>query len=443
MKQNSTILEPAREIPLYGDYDVVVCGGGPAGFAAAVAAGRNGAKTLVIENQICFGGQATAGLMGRLGPYHDQKKFIVGGIPREVLDKLVAKGDAFEPLAKPFSDKVYYWLPFDPESLKFICDQLIEDAGVDVVFAAIAVESLIDEQSVKGVIFESKSGRYAVTAKVVIDATGDGDIAVKAGAPFEFGRPSDHKTQPVTLEHIVQGLPDSAREYLTQNLENIITSLRKRGESIPDYVSLSSDNYLREETRRYNMDHVHGIDTTDLREFSKAVLSARRKAWSNVDFLRRYVPGCSKAFVSSMASIFGVRETRRIMGDYVLTAEDVMEGRHFDDDIVQYHCYIDIHPIIPGEPRGEICGRSPKPGTSYGIPFRCLIPRQIDNLLVAGRCISATHEAMASARMIPACMAMGEACGTAAALCAKQNQTPRCLSSAILRDQLKTQGVIL
>lgn len=436
------IREPARDIPIFDEVDVVVCGGGPAGWAAAVASSRGGARTLLVEDLISLGGAATNGIKGRFGPFHDQEKFIVGGIPWEMLQKLVYRRDAYTPIPRrPTKNRIYYWLPYDPEALKFVCDQMIQESNANVVFGAKAVLPIMNGKSVGGVIFESKQGRFAVLSKILIDATGDGDIAVKAGAPFEIGRKHDGFIQPIGLTNIIHGIPESAKKYFTENRKDLCNIKNEYYNEQRDFVpNISNDNFLRPQTRRFNRDYVHNTNVTDdPRVFSDAVLKARKEAFNNLDFLRRHVPGCEDAFMSAQASILGVRESRRIVGDYVLTAEDVVSSHRFQDEIAQYHCYIDIH----GDYKNPLHGQAPAPGTSYGIPYRCLLPKKVENLLVAGRCLSSTYEGLASVRMIPACMAMGEAAGTAAAMSTKKGCTPRTIDTQELRKSLKEKNVLL
>jgi hypothetical protein len=215
------------------------------------------------------------------------------------------------------------------------------------------------------------------------------------------------------------------------------------GKSLLNAVSLSPDNYMHPDAVHFNVNHVYRVDASDPRQRSRAMMEARRQVWANVEFLRRHVPGCDGTYIGATGALLGVRETRRILGAYELTADDVVGARDFPDGVARYHCYIDIHPIDPELGSGESFGLEPPAGSSYAIPYRALLPAQADNLLVAGRCISATHEALASVRMIPACMAMGEAAGTAAALCVREGVAPRDLDAGRLRSELEGQGVML
>ena len=194
-----TITEPTREIPVFAEVDIAVCGGGPAGVGAALAAARNGARVLLLENQLCFGGQATSGMMNRLGPYHDQQNMILGGIPLEVVTRLVERGAAHMPKPCPHDDSDNYWVPFDPEAMKVLLDEMLEDAGVDVLLQTLVTDVIRDHAEVRGVVIENKSGRQGVLAKCIVDCTGDADVAVRAGLPCGKGRERDGRMQPMGL----------------------------------------------------------------------------------------------------------------------------------------------------------------------------------------------------------------------------------------------------
>ena len=447
MTERQSIREPARETSVLAETDVIVCGGGPAGVGAALAAARNGARTLLIERGICLGGMATAGLMNRLGPYHDQKRPVVAGIPGEVLASLVAVGAAHPSMPCSRQDPERYWVPFDPETLKVVLDEMMQEAGVEVLFDVFAVGAIVDANAMAGVIVEGKMGRRAIQAKVVVDATGDGDVAARAGAPWVKGRQEDGLMQPITLMNKLhnQDWP-TAKRYVSEHRDRLLR-LREdaaRGcDAAPKSIAVGTDNLLRADETYFNGQHVHGIDGTDPRQITRAAIEARREIWRNLRFLQQHVPGCKTAYLASTASLLGVRESRRILGEYVLTGDDVLQARDFDDAVARYACWIDVHTIDPSKPPGAYAGRGPEPGTSYAIPFRCLVPRTIENLLVAGRCFSASHEGLASARMMPCCMAMGQAAGAAAALCVKNSVSPRGLDVALLRRQLEAQNVIL
>lgn len=439
MKPGQVIQEPARATKVIAEADVVVCGGGPAGVGAALAAARNGAKTVLIESQICLGGMATAGMVNRLGPYHDQRRIILRGIPWEVLRLLIDRGLAQEPILCEPKNWMDYWLVFDPEGMKLVLDELVLAAGVRVLFGTHVVAPVVNGDTIEGVITESKSGRQAVLGKIVVDATGDGDIAFRAGAPFALGREGDGLLQPATLFFKCLNMDwPRAREYANRHYGQLVELARN--ETGNDFVLSGTDSYLHPEETYFNCLHEHGVDGTNGEDLTRAAVQLRRKMWRNTDVLRRHVPGCERISLAASAAALGIRETRRIGCEYELQVEDVLSGRQFDDQVYRYACFVDIHEPVAGS-KSAYSDRALQPGTSYGIPYRCLIPKKVENLLVAGRCFSATHEALASARMMPSCMAMGQAAGTAAALSVRHATSPRTLPAAVLCDCLASQGV--
>ena len=443
------VTEPAKRIPVRAHVDVVVCGGGPAGIGAAIAAARSGAKTLLLENLGSLGGAGSNAIMNRLGPFHDQEKMIIGGIPMEVLQRLVTLKGAIMPRpvvwTRETNNRPEYWAPFDPEILKFVLDRMTAEAGVKVLFNARVVGAIVNGDRAEGVYIESKSGREAVRAGIVIDTTGDGDVAAWAGAPHEKGRSGDTWMQPVTVLYKVHNLDrEKARSVLASQKQNIIAAARAQGEEIPHFLTAGTDNFLRPDETYYNEDQIHGADGTNVEDMTKAWIEARRMIWEEFNFAKRHVPGYENAYVALTSSLLGVRETRRIIGDYMLTAGDVLGARKFSDAVYRYACYVDLHKVMrPGTPESAVAQRIPAPGTSYDVPYRCLVPKRIENLLVAGRCFSASHEALASARPMPSCMAMGQAAGAAAAMCAERGIAPRKLDAASLRKNLAAQGVNL
>lgn len=421
-------------------------------MGAAIAAARAGAKTLVVEHYGCLGGCATSGMLNRLGPYHDQQKMILGGIPFEVLERLVKLNAAIMPRPGPWGGvdgpNADYWAPFDPETLKFLLDTMAEEAGLSVLFDTQIAGAIVAAGQVQGVFIESKSGREAILAEVVIDATGDGDVAASAGAPYEQGRPGDGLTQPIGLFSKMHNLDrDETVSFLEQHRQEILQEAERRGETVPRPIvtgyGAGSDNLLRPDETYYNADHVHGADATNVAEISRAWVEARKQIWQSYGFARQHIRGYGSAYVAATGAMLGVRESRRVLGEYVLTGDDVLASKKFPDAIARYACYIDVHAVgRPGQ-ESSYNRKSPEAGTSYDIPYRCLVPQAIENLLVVGRCFSATHEALASARMMPCCMAMGQAAGAAAALAADQGVPPRKVEVAMLQQSLLAQGVSL
>jgi hypothetical protein len=452
-KNQSTLIliEPSKKVPIFDEVDVVVCGGGPAGAAAAISASRNGAKTLLIEYEYCLGGMATSGSMNHMGPMHDEKKIILGGIPWEIFQRLVSMNAAKQAIPCPPTDIENYWPAFDPEAMKFVLDEMVAEAGVKVLFHCYGVGIIPTKSKRSGLIIESKSGRLAVLAKVIIDATGDGDMAVAAGASYEKGRVEDGLTQNMSLLfQVVNTDRDKVVQFISKHLEELKLTANANGEKFPNYIGhgFLGPGYgtfaIRDEQHYYNLAHAYGLDGTKVEDLSKAVVEARKQIWQGINFSKKYIPGFEKSFIAATAAMLGVRETRRIVGDYTLSIEDVMGAKKYDDVISRYACWVDIHTVVAGEKSKTYAGIGKRePGTSYDIPYRCLLPKNVDNFIVAGRCFSATHEALASARMMPSCMAMGQAAGTAAALATSQNLSPRNLNIKTLQNSLRKDGAMI
>ncbi len=454
------ILEPAREVPVRGEVDVLVCGGGCAGVAAALAAARTGARTCLVEHYGFAGGTLTAAGVNGVGGYqHDlDGRQLVSGIPIEIMRRLAeadgAKPAAVEKLLRqadsgpaPGLGLNVYWVQTHPEKAKGVLDEMLLEAGVQLLYHSDVVMPVMKGQRIRGAFVESKSGREAILAQVVIDCTGDGDVAARAGAPFEIGRPGDGACQPMTAIFTVAGW--DARAHHEAMKADPLAAGRYRGyvarARADGGIALNPNDifcaatYLDDRESRaasVNFTRVQGLSALDAEELSRAEVLGRRQVVEAVRFMRAHMAGGRGCALISVAAQIGIRESRRIAGDYVLTGRDVQGAARFPDAIARGIYTLDIHnPTEVGRPSTLIELEKP-----YDIPYRCLLPRGVEGLLVAGRCISGDHSALSSYRIQSHCMAMGQAAGTAAALAVDADKTPRELDAENLRRRLADDG---
>ncbi len=448
-------IDYSQRVPITDEAEVIVVGGGPAGIGAAVAAARNGARTLLVERYGFLGGMATAGLVGPFMTCYDigGHEPIIEGIFKELVDRMVSMGAAVDPAdVRGFSAFGGYHryghehtTPFDPEALKLVAQEMVLEAGAELKLHSFFVDVIVQGDRIGQIILAGKSGLEALAADIVIDATGDGDVAARSGAPFEKGRPSDGGLQPASLFFRVGNVDDDAvQEYVEAHPEDEDFSALIRRAAAESGFSHTKDHVTLFRTPRpgewwLNFSRIHGVDATESEQMTQAEIEGRRQVVHLLEFLRDYVPGFSAAYLLDTGAQVGVRETRRIMGEYVLTADDVFAARQFDDAIARVSFPIDIHDVTGGG--GYFQG--PKDGAYYTIPYRCLVPRYVEQLLVAGRCISATHEAHGSLRVMPPCFATGQAAGTAAALALEMDVAPRHADVGLLRRTLADQAALV
>lgn len=451
------ITEPARQTPVRYEYDVVVAGGGTAGVCAAIASARLGAETILVERYAFCGGNATL-YLPLLGFLDQQGNEVIKGIGKEIVDRVIELGGCVGHGRDPLHVS---YAPIDPEIYKRVVIEMLEEAGVHVLLHSLVVGARTDGGRVTHLLIENKSGRSAVAGKWFIDATGDGDLAVFAGAPWEKGN-AHGKMQPATLMFRMGGvdlketrLAIAAQperygsdlmppEHFVKNSSFIVVGMRQALEDAKreGRFSLHNNRVIfitqpREGEVAVNMTRVL-MDATDADDLSRAEMQSRKDVWEVERFLREYIPGFQNAYVIDTAHRLGIRETRRIMGEYVLTADDIMQSRRFEDCIAVASYPIDLH-----DPSGPDCTLQ-HPQDTYDIPYRCLIVREMKNLLVVGRCISATHEALAAVRVMPTGMALGHAGGAAAAIAEKRGLGDvREVDVAELRNTLLAQGARL
>ena len=452
---------PPRQALLAGEADVLVVGGGPAGLGAALGAVQAGARVILAERYGFLGGNATAALVMPLMSFHTQMptkerrgattllptdhgpgEAVIGGVLAKLLGRLVSVGGAIPPTLA-----TGYVVPFDPEWFKLVALDLLDEAGVQLLFHAFA-SGILGENKVEGVVFETKSGPLAIRAKVTVDCTGDADVAVQAGTPTEVGR-ADGLVQPMTLMFRMAEFQRAAFEgYVKENptewrgvhgLWDLVRKATAAGElKLPreDILFFATPHEGEVSVNSTRVTRVLGTDVWDL---SYAEWMSRRQMRQIAEFLRRYVPGFEKSYVMQSGVNVGVRETRRILGDYQLTADDVLTARKFDDAIARGAYPVDIHNPTG---TGTVLKRLP-PGEAYDIPLRCLMPQGAEGLVVAGRCISGTHEAHSSYRVMPIVMATGQAAGITAALAARRNARPRAVAVREIQQELLRQGASL
>lgn len=445
-----TIRLPAQDVPLIGSYDIVVLGGGPAGIAAAIAAGRLKARALLVEQTGCLGGMSTCGLVPCLAPLSQSGPPLVGGIMAEVLERMEELGGIGH------NDRAMKWIPTDPEKLKLIYDTMIAQARVRPLFFTITGDVIRKGGRVTHILLHNKSGTTAVEGQVFIDATGDGDVIARSGGKFEKGD-SRGRMQAASLCYAATGVD--------------LPSLRKFDASLGDthakaawFRSLVDGGALpkipKTEFRGLspfevapdlvvvNFAHVFGIDGCNADDLTAVMTKGRAMVHAFVEYARKNVPGMAKARVVATAALPGIRETRRIAGHKRITVEDFLGGSHFDDDIAWYDYPVDVH-----NSSGSVASvrkfmkdfdRMVAGGKGhYGIPLGCLLPKGLDNVIVAGRCLSADRPMHGSARVMTACFAMGQAAGTAAAMASARKICLSDLDVPQLRRKLKAAGAVL
>ena len=424
-----------KQLKVQGTYDVVVAGSGPAGICAAVAAAREGAKVALVERYGVVGGNLTTGYVGP----------ILGMVGKGTMrDELV------ELLGVPENDMIgETGRAHDFEMAKIRLMQFVNHPNIDVYLQTTVTDVIKEGDTLKGIIATSGEGQFALLGKVTIDATGDGLVSYLAGATTEKGR-EDGLMQPVTLEFTIDGVDESKGVICIGDVDDV----RLGDERFLDYCKrLSLEGEIPERIaavrlhptthsgqRQVNTTQVNGIDMTRVDHIFKADLELREQILTLLDFFHKHIPGYENCRIISSGTTTGVRETRRVIGDYIITAEEMATGCRFDDVIVHRAEFIvDIHnPEGSGQAEEHIQYCDP-----YDLPYRCFTPKGIENLYTAGRCISGTHRAHASYRVMSICMAMGEAVGVAAAMCAENGCTPRNLNVKELQNRLTNKGIEL
>lgn len=449
-------------------FDVVVIGGGPAGTVAAIAAAREGARVAVVERYGFLGGTLTAAMVAPIMGFHAGATQVVRGIPGEIVDRMMAIGASPGHVPDPvdFCDTI---TPFDYEGLKRVLLEMAVDAGVDLWFHTVFLRARASQGVVGAARVWQKDGEKELRAPIFVDASGDGDLSVSAGAAAEMGRPSDGRPQPMTMMFRLGGVDwNAVMDYIALHPDEVqhgqgihdrieidalralpsrgfagfaglVRRARESGEwTIPRdrlliFEGVRPGEAVVNTTRVLNRLGVRGHD------LARAEVEGRQQVYHVADFLTRRVPGFGGAYLLETPTQIGVRETRRIVGDYTLTADDILTARKFEDAIAAGAYPIDIH-----DPASDrlVTKRLPL-GDYYTIPYRCLLPKGGENWLVAGRCISATHEAFAAFRVSAIVMAIAQAAGTAAAMAVAAGIGPRAVDPQALRARLSARGAFV
>ena len=449
------VAEPARELPVAAHSDVLVLGGGVAGLAAALGAARTGASVRLIERGNCLGGTATAGMMTLFyTPYR-----CAHGVPKDIFDRLIAAGGAFPGEI----------ISFDHEVFKTVAFEMAAEQDIDLLLHSMCADVVMDGSRVAGLIVENKGRRSALLAKTLIDASGDADIAALSGVPMMKGREGDSKMRPMSLLFRLGGIEVTALlDYVRANPQEfskdpnqmmldvagknirifgffgLVQKARAQGYLYPDCHYFRIEAVMPDRgTALVNTVRVYDVDGTNPADVTRAEIEGRRQQRLLLEFARAFVPGFKSAYVVDSASHIGVRETRRAIGEYVLTEDDILAKTHFKDSIG-----IDSNRQNPRGPRHSPDGMEGSKQDqenrelvaqlfTYEIPYRCLVPTAVDGLLMAGRAISTNHDADGYTRNQPACMVTGQAAGVAAALSARLGTPPRDLDVAAIQRALR------
>lgn len=410
------------------DTDVLVLGAGPSGFAAAYTAAKNGARVIIVEQGGDIGGISTSGLMSHW----------TGNCESPLYHRLLRR--SAEKNEGVHKDKIT--ITIDPEKLKTLYLEMLDEVGVKILLYTFAIDAICEGDTVLGATVANKSGVTNIYAKITIDATGDGDIAAKAGAAFVLGRESDNKMQPATLMFKVAGVDCNKAAFIPSFETTYETEKGELQALARQHIPYPAGHILTYRTTlpgvvTCNMTNATDIDGTCADDLTKATITCRRQMEDIVKYLREFVPGFENCFIISSASLIGVRETRHFKGKYTLTEQDILEAKVFDDYVVKdAHFNFDVHNITGAglDKTGVQKHFSQKKG--YSIPYRCLLPEAKENLLLCGRNISGTHIAHSNFRVMPICVGIGEAAGTAAAMAAAQGKPLSEIEAAKIRERI-------
>lgn len=423
-----TYHENAKELPIAGEYDVIVAGSGPAGTAAAVMAGRMGAKVLIIEWNNAIGGISTSGMMSHW------TGSVTSPLYTEILQRSADMNEGEQ------KGKIQQFI--NPENLKSVYLDMLKDANVDVLLYTFVCGVVMEGDQLTGVITESKSGRRVFRSKVVVDGTGDGDVAAFAGVEYHKGRESDGKMQPTTLMFKVAGV-DMSRAVLLGSFESTYQTEKGELQALAkEHIPYPAGHLLAYKSTlpgivTCNMTNCTDIDGTKVEDLTRAEIVCRSQMPAIVKYLREFVPGFENCYIISAGSMMGVRETRHFKGMYTLNENDILTAKVFDDWVVRgAHFNFDVHNMTGSGLDATGVQKHWTQPKGYTIPYGCLVPEKINGLLLSGRNISGTHIAHSNYRVMPICVGIGAAAGAAAATAIKKGVQVRDIKGEELQDRL-------